>query len=154
MVFGECMGIVCKFCEGVETIKSGRMKGHQRYRCKCCGRHFTDTPQRKCFDEQQKLLALSLYASGLSMNRIAKFFGVSCVAVMKWIRILSEKLCDKPKPSCDRVLVLEVDEFWHYLKKSLVSFGSLKPMIVIVSDLSIGNVEIVLPKPLNASTIA
>ena len=80
------------------------------------------------------------------MNRISQFFGVSAVAVMKWIRALSAKLCPKLEPAQDRVLVMEVDEFWHYLKKKRTEFGSLKPMIVIESDLSIGNAVIVLPK--------
>ena len=44
-------------------------------------------------------------------------FGVSAVAVMKWVRALSERLCPKLEPSQERVLVIGVDEFWHYLKK-------------------------------------
>lgn len=107
----------CKFCQGVETFKNGKMNSHQRYKCKGCGKNFTDTPFQGV-GEEKRLLALSLYASGLSMNRIAQFFGISCVAVMKWIRKFSEKICAKPDPSAERVLVMEVDEFWHYLKKS------------------------------------
>jgi hypothetical protein len=73
-----------------------------------------------------------LYASGLSLNRIAQLFGVSTVAVLKWIRTLGSTLCPKIEPSGDeQVLVMEVDEFWHFLKKKQKSSGFLRPMIVI-----------------------
>ncbi len=143
----------CKFCQGDKTFKHGIVRGHQRYKCKGCGKNFTDTPFRGV-GEQNRLLALGLYASGLSMNRIAQFFGVSCVAVMKWIRKLSDTLCPKPEPSPeDRVLVMEVDEFWHYLKKRNTRCGSLKPMIVIEADLLTGSVATIVLKPLSGSMI-
>lgn len=142
----------CKFCGGLETFKNGKMKGHQRYKCKGCCKNFTDTPFRGV-GEEKRLLALSLYASGLSMNRIAQFFGVSAVAVMKWIHRLSEALCVNPQPSQGDVIVMEVDEFWHFLKKREISCGSSKPMIVIESDSSIGKLVIVLIKPSNACMI-
>ena len=140
----------CKFCKSVDVFKNGFVRGHQRYKCKACEKNFTDTPPRGV-GEEKRLLALSLYASGLSMNRIAQFFGVSAVAVMKWIRALSEKLCPKIVPTEERALVMEVDEFWHYLKKRKQSCGSSKPMIVIESDLLTGNVGIIAPKLLNVS---
>ncbi|GAJ46076.1 hypothetical protein HE1_00397 [Holospora elegans E1] len=34
--------------------------------------------------EKDKLQALVLYASGLSMNQIAQLFGVSATAILKW----------------------------------------------------------------------
>ena len=136
--------IVCKFCESSHFFKSGFVRGLQRYKCKNCGKNFTLTPPRGV-PEKEKLKALVLYASGLSMNRIAQLFGVSTVAILKWIRTLGSKLCLKIEPSPgDKVIVIEVDEFWHYLKKRRKKFGFLKPMIVIESDSSIGNLAIVL----------
>ncbi|ETZ05192.1 hypothetical protein K737_300376 [Holospora undulata HU1] len=67
--------------------------------------------------EKYKLQALVLYASGLSMNRIAQRFGVSATAVLKGghLRI---RICTKVDPSPeDKGIVKEVDEFWNYLKK-------------------------------------
>ena len=81
-------------------------------------------------------------------------FGVSAVAVMKWVRALSQRLCPKLESSQERVLVMGVDEFWHYLKKKSRESGSLKPMIVIESGLSIGSAAIVLLRPSNDSTSA
>lgn len=96
-----------------------------------------------------------LYASGLSMNRIAQLFGVSVVAVMKWIKILGNSLCHKIEPSSeDQVIVMEVDEFWHFLKKIKQSSGFSRPMIVIDKDLLTGKSVIVLIKLSNDSIIA
>lgn len=89
-----------------------------------------------------------LYASGLSMNRIAQLFGVSTVAVLKWVRNLGATLCHKIEPSADdQVIVMEVDEFWHFLKKRKASSGFSKPMIVINEDSLTGKLEIVIIKP-------
>ena len=33
----------CKFCESEEHYKNGIVRGHQRYKCKDCGRNFTQT---------------------------------------------------------------------------------------------------------------
>ena len=136
--------IVCKFCESSEWFKSGFVRGFQRYKCKNCGKNFTQTPLRGV-PEKEKLKAIVLYASGLSMNRIAQLFGVSTPAVLKWIRALGAKLCLKIEPSSeDKVMVMEVDEFWHYLKKRDTNCGFLKPMIVIENDSSTGSSAIVL----------
>ncbi len=58
------------------------------------------------------------YPSGLSMNRNGQLLGVSTAGVMKWIRTLGTSLCHKIEPSSeDQVIVMEVDEFWYFLKK-------------------------------------
>ncbi len=138
--------ILCKFCQYSECFKSGFVRGFQRYKCRRCERNFTQTPLRGV-PEKEKLKALLLYASGLSMNRIAQLFGVSAVAVLKWIRNLGSKLCLKIEPSPnDKVIVMEVDEFWHYIKKNNKKYGYSKPMIVLENDSSIGNLVIVLTK--------
>ncbi len=136
--------VLCKFCKSSDFHKNGYVRGLQRYRCKNCLRNFTITALRG-FCEQDKLKALFLYSSGLSMNRIAQFFGVSTVAVLKWIRILGSKYCAKITPSSeDKVMVMEVDEFWHFLKKKSEKYGFLKPMIVIENDSLTGNLVIAL----------
>jgi len=135
----------CKKCGGVEAFKSGKVRGLQRYCCKGCGAQFTDTAARGR-PLSQKLLALSLYASGLSINRIAKYFDVSPPAVLRWIKLLGEKLCKKPEPS-GQILVMELDEMWHYLGSKKTNSGYGKLTIHITNDLLTGNVEIVMLKP-------
>ena len=36
----------CKRCGSAAFVKSGFVRGHQRYRCRDCGCNFTDTPRR------------------------------------------------------------------------------------------------------------
>lgn len=142
----------CKFCQSQETHRNGLVRGMQRYKCKACSRNFTQTALRGV-PHKEKLKALMLYASGLSMNRIAQLFGVSAVAVLKWVRTLGTTLCPKIEPSADdQVIVMEVDEFWHFLKKRNASCGFLKPMIVIDEDSSTGKSVIVLIKPSSGFT--
>ena len=64
--------------------------GHQRYRCKACGRNFTATPPRGK-PPAMKALAVLLYGLGnVSQGMIAKLLGVSHVAVYKWVRAAGE----------------------------------------------------------------
>ena len=58
-----------------------------------------------------------LYVSGLSMNRTAKLLGVSTPTVQAWIEQFAEAYAQKPEPE-GRAVVIELDEMWHYLKKS------------------------------------
>ena len=110
------MGLRCKRCGSGEHVKNGFMKGLQRYRCKACGLNFTDTPPRG-MPLRVKVEAVLLYLSGLSMNRTAKLLGVSTPSVMAWIEQFAEVFAQKPEPE-GRAVVVELDEMWHFLKKT------------------------------------
>ena len=107
--------LACKKCGSERFSKNGVVRGHQRYRCKVCGYNFTDTPPRG-YPLDQKVLAVMLYLSGLSMNRTAKLVGVSTPTIMEWIERLAAAYAAKPEPR-GRAVVIELDEMWHYLKK-------------------------------------
>ena len=119
-------GLHCKRCGSVDYAKSGMARGHQRYRCRGCGCHFTDTPLRGK-PPAMKALAVLLYGmGGMSFSMIGRVLGVSDVAVLKWVRAEASAL---PEPEvCASVTTVEVDEMWHFLKKSLPSSGSGGPM--------------------------
>ena len=110
------MGLRCKRCDGEEHVRNGLMRGKQRYRCKACGLNFTDTPPRG-MPFRLKVTAVLLYLSGLSMNRTAKLLGVSTPSVMAWIERFAQEHAPKPEPE-GRAVVIELDEMWHYLKKT------------------------------------
>jgi hypothetical protein len=63
-----------------------------------------------------KLNAVLWYLSGVSMNRIAFLLRVSAQAVRTWIRDCAKDYYEKPEPT-GRMIVLELDEMWHYFKK-------------------------------------
>ena len=121
------------------------MRGKQRYRCKACGLNFTDTPPRG-MPLQLKVAAVLLYVSGLSMNRTAKLLGVSAPSVMAWIERFATTYAQKPEPE-GRVVVVELDEMWHYLKKSPASFGSGRLGIVLQGGWLTGSAGVVTPAP-------
>ena len=139
------MGLRCKRCGSEEQVKNGLMRGKQRYRCKACGLNFTATPPRG-MPLRIKVTAVLLYLSGLSMNRTAKLLGVSTPTVMTWIERFAEVYAQKPEPE-GRAVVVELDEMWHYLKKSGTSSGSGRLGIVLRAEWLTGSVAAVMPAP-------
>src|ERR687886_1274220 len=139
------MGLRCKRCGAEEHVKNGFMKGLQRYRCKACGLNFTDPPPRG-MPLRVKATAVLLYLSGLSMNRTAKLLGVSTPSVMTWIEQFAQAYAQKPEPE-GRVVVVELDEMWHFLKKSRTSSGSGRLGIVLPDGSSTGSWAVVTGPP-------
>ena len=141
------MGLRCKACGSEEQVKNGFMRGKQRYRCKGCGLNFTDTPPRG-MPLQVKVTAVLLYVSGLSMNRTAKLLGVSTPSVQAWIEQFALAHAHKPELE-GRAVVIELDEMWHYLKKSPASSGCGRLGIVLQADWLTGSSAVVtgLPAP-------
>jgi transposase len=139
------MGLRCKRCGSVEQVKNGFMRGQQRYRCKSCGLNFTATPPRG-MPLAVKATAVLLYVSGLSMNRTAKLLGVSTPSVQAWIEQFARAYAQKPAPE-GRAVVVELDEMWHYLKKSPTSSGSGRLGIVVRGDSSTGSWAVVTELP-------
>jgi len=63
-----------------------------------------------------KVHAVLLYLSGISMHRIAFLLRVSAQSVLNWLRTFAQEHYEKPEPT-GRVIILELDEMWHYLKQ-------------------------------------
>ena len=139
------MGLCCKRCGSTEQVKNGLMRGKQRYLCKTCGLTFTDTPARGK-PLALKAAAVLLYVSGLSMNRTAKLLGVSTPTVQAWLEQFAAAYAQKPEPE-GRAVVIELDEMWHYLKKSPSRSGFGKLGIVLQGGWWTGNAAVV-TKPL------
>jgi transposase len=71
------------FCfAALRVRKNGIVRGDQRYRCRACSYNFTDTPPRG-YPLAQKVTAVLLYLSGVSMRRTAKLLGVSTPTVQE-----------------------------------------------------------------------
>jgi transposase len=144
--------IVCKNCGGTQIRKNGFVRGHQRYWCKACSYNFTQTPARG-HPLSDKVLAVTLYLSGLSMRQTAKLLGVSAPTIQDWIEQMAAAFAAKPEPT-GRAVVIECDEMWHFLKKRLPNSGSGRLMIVTPVNSLTGNVAVVTEPPCNASSIA
>src|SRR5436309_12549641 len=131
------MGLRCKRCGAEEHVRNGLMRGKQRYRRKACGPNFTDTPPRG-MPPRVKVTAVLLYLGGLSMNRTAELLGVSTPSVMTWIEQFAKAYAQKPEPE-GHAVVVELDEMWHFLKKSPTSSGSGRLGIVLSDGSSTGS---------------
>src|ERR1700709_2432038 len=122
-------------------VKNGLMRSKQRYRCKACGLNFTDTPAPGK-PLAMKTTAVLLYVSGLSMNRPAKLLGVSTPTIQAWLEQFAAAYAQKPEPE-GRAVVIELDEMWHYLKKSPHRCGSGRLGIVLQGSWWTGNAAVV-----------
>ena len=142
------MGLRCKRCGSEAHVKNGLMRGQQRYLCKGCGLNFTDTPPRGK-PLALKAAAVLLYVSGLFMNCTAKLLGVSTPTIQAWLEQFAQAFAQKPEPE-GRAVVIELDEMWHYLKKSPSHSGFGRLGIVLQGGLWTGNAAVVTRPPASA----
>ena len=75
--------------------------------------------------EKDKILALILYLSVLSMSVTAKIVGVTTQSVMRWIRQMYDRFITG-KPDISMVTEVEMDKMHHYIKKTQ---GILSPKL-------------------------
>jgi transposase-like protein len=78
--------IHCPKCKSDEYVKSGVIKGRQRFKCTACGYHFTVFKAGKNIDPYYVVKSLQLYIEGISFREIERILGVSHVSVMNWVR--------------------------------------------------------------------
>ena len=76
----------CPRCKTQDVVKSGVVKGRQRYKCHDCNYHFSVMKDGKSIDPYYVIKALQLYIEGVSLREIERILGVSHVSVMNWIR--------------------------------------------------------------------
>jgi transposase-like protein len=112
-------GMRCGKCGSESSVKAGFNHGRQRYKCKKCGRQFTRTSDGRARDRAQ---ALYLYVVGLSMNSIARMFGVAPSTVLYWVKNFALRVYEKPTPKGP--VAIELDEMWHFLHKKKAGSGS------------------------------
>ena len=132
-------GIKCKKCLSEHYVKAGFRKGEQRYRCKDCGCKFVPALVWRRRTENQKIVALFLYVSGLSLRRIAVVVETDLHAVYLWVRGYARTHYERPVPCGDAVEV-ELDEMWGYLQKKRTRLGCGRLIVVIPDSLLIGSV--------------
>ena len=134
----------CPKCRGGRAVKNGFVRGLQRYRCKGCGCNFTQSHTHG-YPIKDKILAVILHLSGLSMNAIAPIIGVSTQSVMRWIKAYGDQT-PAPTPGTAPVEV-EIDEMHHFLLKKSNRSGSGKCWIVTPAPSWAGFVAVVIRPP-------
>lgn len=138
------MGTICLKCGYDKAVKSGHARGKQRYKCKQCGYQYTrDTPKGKPFKD--KVLAVVLFLSGLSMNATATIVGVSAKTVHMWIKEFYHKYAEVPEPTVD-AKEMGIDEMCHYLTKKNSDFGSGKLFVMNLAAFPDASVDVIIQK--------
>ena len=107
--------IKCPKCKWDIKVKSGKMKGKQRYLCKKCGCKYTGG--RNGYPEEVKIEAIRYYLEGIGFRRIERLLGVSHVSVINWVKKAANNLREEEKSS-KKADVLELDEMCVNFKKT------------------------------------
>ena len=113
----------CPRCGSVRYIKSGKINGQQRYKCKQCEYHYTVLRRSNERPPETRQLALDLYLEGLGFRAIGRILKVSNTAVLGWIKKAGSAVA--LQSADESVEVSEVDEMHSYVgqKKVTVGFG-------------------------------
>lgn len=109
----------CPKCDHPHFVKNGFVGGTQRFKCKSCHYQFTTEQLERGKPLWMKLEAVLLYLGGLSLNATAKHLDVSVQSVLNWVRDFAKANYEKPEP--EKVVVVELDEFWHFVESKKTS---------------------------------
>jgi transposase-like protein len=124
----------CKQCKTEEIIKSGIVRGKQRYHSKSCGYNFVEGDG--CIKEStalKKALAVLLYGMVKSSFRsIARVFDVSVSQVYGWVVIEGKKMREAEVSA--ELKEIEIDEMWHFVKSKKTKNGYSKPWSVVQGE--------------------
>ena len=128
----------CKNCKAENIVKSGKVRGKQRYKCKECGYNFVIGDERT--NEKiaaMKALCVLLYSLGKgSYNMLGKLFNRNRSLIYRWIR---EAGVNTDEPAIDgEITQIEFDEMWHFIQSKKENYGSSKPLTAAAGELSPG----------------
>lgn len=104
-------------------IKKGfDAKGNQIYYNKETKKYFIENSTRKVVTQEVKTQAITLYLEGLSIRAVARFFKVSHVSVLNWIKKAFLAL-PKTEENVTEYRAIQLDEVWHFSQKKAKETG-------------------------------
>ncbi len=114
----------CPHCTSAEVSKHGHKAGHQRFRCRSCGKTFTSTHGTPLYrlhtPAAEVALALLIVMRRGSLSAAEEITGHKYETIGRWLRLagahaqaITEVLMHELHLS-----VVEVDAFWSFVKKS------------------------------------
>ena len=128
----------CKNCKSEKVVKSGKVRGKQRYKCKECGYNFVIGDERTSEKiAALKALCVLFYSLGKgSYNMLGKLFNRNRSLIYRWIR---EAGINTDEPAINgEITQIEFDEMWHFVQSKKENFGSSKPLTAAAGELSPG----------------
>lgn len=109
----------CPTCASVSFIKTGLKNGAQRFRCKTCGRYWTDRAPR--FSDETKAKAVDMYLNNVGIRKIARFTGASPAGVLRWIRKahagIAAQAGQQDTTAVSTADIIEMDEIYTFVQK-------------------------------------
>jgi len=119
--------LACKSCGQSRYVKSGTIRGNQRYLCQGCGCNFTATASRGK-PSAMKPLSVLLYAGHASQGMIARLLGISHVAVGEWVR---KQVAHPSEPSVNVPDGARCgDQMGHFVDGIKTRLGAAEPSIL------------------------
>ncbi|KQL18390.1 IS1595 family transposase [Cytobacillus solani] len=80
-------GFECPHCSSEHVVRFGKYNGRQRFRCKCCGKTFTDTTNTVLYHTRKGnewITFVDCMFRGYSLRKSAEIVGVTWVTLFYW----------------------------------------------------------------------
>ena len=104
----------CPQCHSAKTIKNGRRRGKQCYKCRDCGRQFVESPVSRSYPPEVKQLCLKMYLNGMGLRGIERVTEIHHTTVRHWVREAGLKLPDAPEKD-EIPEITEIDELQTFV---------------------------------------
>jgi transposase-like protein len=110
----------CVHCGSNTFVKNGSKNKVQQYKCKQCGRSFSDKPRKFTYADKERFLDLHL--NNVGIRKSARFIGCSPSMPVRWVRELATNLRNQLRNasvSIDTKIpdIIEMDEIYTRVKK-------------------------------------
>jgi transposase len=111
----------CKFCFGDILVKSGFVRGKQRYRCSACGKNQVAGDSREKYDNAVRRQAIAMYLNSSGIRSIGRVLKVPYQLVAKWVENagkIVEREIQNLHMTPRNISILEMDELFTYVQKN------------------------------------
>lgn len=139
--------VECKKCKSKNTIKNGKVRKKQRYKCRSCGYNFVEGHAYYSREKTaKKAMVVILYALGKgSYNMLGKIFGVCRTTIQNWIVEAANTLDEEEIE--DSINEIEFDEMWHYIGVKKTKCGLSRRLTAAERELLHGFLADVMKRP-------
>lgn len=114
--------INCPKCQQSNTIKAGKVKDKQRYKCRDCNYYYSVISKSGSGNKTQKRQALELYLEGLGFRSIGRLLDFSHVTIHNWIKQYGKNL--DLLQNNHEICLTEIDEMHSYIGSKKTRSGS------------------------------
>ena len=110
----------CTHCGSNNYVKNGIKNNIQQYKCKECGRIFSDKPRKFTYKDKERFI--DMYLNNVGIRKAARFMGCSPSMPVRWVRELASNLrkqLHKAGVQLDTKIpdIIEMDEIYTRVKK-------------------------------------